>query len=137
MIPGRYILQPEVMRVLERQEKGAGGEIQLTDAMAQLIGRQPFHGFTFDGQRHDCGDKAGFIQANIALALARPTSRLRSGRSSRDCNSAAAGFQAASRSSAIASARLVPSRIRAVSSRTTIIARRIAHVASSSQSLQG
>lgn len=72
MIPGRYILQPEVMRVLERQEKGAGGEIQLTDAMAQLIGRQPFHGFTFDGQRHDCGDKAGFIQANIALALARP-----------------------------------------------------------------
>ena len=72
MIPGRYILQPEVMRILERQEKGAGGEIQLTDAMAQLIGAQPFHGFTFDGQRHDCGDKAGFIQANIACALARP-----------------------------------------------------------------
>ena len=60
------------MRVLERQEKGAGGEIQLTDAMAQLIGQQPFHGVTFDGQRHDCGDKAGFIQANIALALERP-----------------------------------------------------------------
>ncbi len=71
MIPGRYILQPEVMRILERQEKGAGGEIQLTDAMAQLIGRQPFHGFTFDGQRYDCGDKAGYIQANFALALAR------------------------------------------------------------------
>ena len=71
MIPGRYILQPEVMRVLERQEKGAGGEIQLTDAMAQLIGQQPFHGFTFDGQRYDCGDKAGYIQANLALALAR------------------------------------------------------------------
>ena len=71
MIPGRYILQPEVMRILERQEKGAGGEIQLTDAMAQLIGRQPFHGFTFDGERHDCGDKAGFVQANIAVALAR------------------------------------------------------------------
>ncbi len=71
MIPGRYILQPEVMRILERQEKGAGGEIQLTDAMAQLIGAQPFHGFTFDGQRYDCGDKAGFVQANIALALAR------------------------------------------------------------------
>ena len=71
MIPGRYILQPEVMRILEGQEKGAGGEIQLTDAMAQLIGRQPFHGFTFDGQRYDCGDKAGFVQANIALALAR------------------------------------------------------------------
>jgi len=72
MIPGRYILQPEVMRILETQEKGAGGEIQLTDAMAQLIGRQPFHGFTFDGQRYDCGDKAGYIQANLALALARP-----------------------------------------------------------------
>jgi UTP--glucose-1-phosphate uridylyltransferase len=71
MIPGRYILQPEVMRILEGQEKGAGGEIQLTDAMAQLIGNQPFHGFTFDGQRYDCGDKAGYVQANLALALAR------------------------------------------------------------------
>ena len=71
MIPGRYILQPEVMRILEGQEKGAGGEIQLTDAMAQLIGNQPFHGITFDGQRYDCGDKAGYIQANLALALAR------------------------------------------------------------------
>ena len=71
MIPGRYILQPEVMRILETQEKGAGGEIQLTDAMAQLIGTQPFHGFTFDGQRYDCGDKAGFIQANVAVAVAR------------------------------------------------------------------
>jgi UTP--glucose-1-phosphate uridylyltransferase len=71
MIPGRYILQPEVMRILETQAKGAGGEIQLTDAMAQLIGTQPFHGFTFDGQRYDCGDKAGYIQANLALALAR------------------------------------------------------------------
>jgi len=71
MIPGRYILQPEVMRILETQEKGAGGEIQLTDAMAQLIGNQPFHGFTFDGQRYDCGDKAGYIQANLAIAMAR------------------------------------------------------------------
>jgi UTP--glucose-1-phosphate uridylyltransferase len=71
MIPGRYILQSEVMRILETQEKGAGGEIQLTDAMAQLIGNQPFHGFTFDGQRYDCGDKAGYIQANLAIALAR------------------------------------------------------------------
>jgi UTP--glucose-1-phosphate uridylyltransferase len=71
MIPGRYILQPEVMHILDRKEKGAGGEIQLTDAMAQLIGEQPFHGFTFDGERYDCGDKAGFIQANLALALAR------------------------------------------------------------------
>ncbi|WP_394654207.1 UTP--glucose-1-phosphate uridylyltransferase GalU [uncultured Sphingomonas sp.] len=71
MTPGRYILQPEVMRILDTPQKGAGGEIQLTDAMAQLIGRQPFHGFTFDGQRYDCGDKAGYIQANLALALAR------------------------------------------------------------------
>jgi len=71
MIPGRYILQPDVMGVLEKQARGAGDEIQLTDAMAQLIGRQPFHGFTFDGQRHDCGDKAGWVQANLALALAR------------------------------------------------------------------
>ena len=71
MIPGRYILQPEVMRILDRQEKGAGGEIQLTDAMAQLIGRQPFHGLVFDGDRYDCGDKAGYVQANLALALGR------------------------------------------------------------------
>ena len=71
MIPGRYILQPEVMRILEGQEKGAGGEIQLTDAMAQLIGKQPFHGFTFDGERYDCGDKAGYICANVSLSLAR------------------------------------------------------------------
>lgn len=72
MIPGRYILQPEVMHVLDAQEPGAGGEIQLTDAMAKLIGTQPFHGFTFDGQRYDCGDKAGWVQANIAIALTRP-----------------------------------------------------------------
>ena len=71
MIPGRYILQPEVMGILERGEKGAGGEIQLTDAMARLIGTQPFHGFTFSGHRYDCGDKAGYVQANLALALAR------------------------------------------------------------------
>jgi UTP--glucose-1-phosphate uridylyltransferase len=71
MIPGRYILQPEVMQILDNQEPGAGGEIQLTDAMAKLIGNQPFHGFTFDGQRYDCGDKAGWLTANIALGLAR------------------------------------------------------------------
>jgi len=68
---GRYILQPEVMRVLEGQGTGAGGEIQLTDAMARMIGDQPFHGVTFVGTRYDCGDKAGFIQANIAVALER------------------------------------------------------------------
>ena len=72
---GRYILQPEVMAVLENQGKGAGGEIQLTDAMAQMIGNQPFHGLTFDGRRYDCGDKAGYIHANLAIALARPDLR--------------------------------------------------------------
>jgi UTP--glucose-1-phosphate uridylyltransferase len=70
-VVGRYILQPEIMRVLDRQEKGAGGEIQLTDAMAALIGTQPFHAVTFDGERHDCGDKTGFVVANLALALGR------------------------------------------------------------------
>ena len=72
IISGRYILQPEVMRVLEHQEKGAGGEIQLTDAMASMIGSQPFHAVTFDGARYDCGSKAGYIQANLAVALERP-----------------------------------------------------------------
>lgn len=71
MIPGRYILQPDVMRILDNPTTGAGGEIQLTDAMAQLIGGQPFYGYTFDGERYDCGDKAGFIEANLALALER------------------------------------------------------------------
>jgi UTP--glucose-1-phosphate uridylyltransferase len=69
---GRYILQPEVMDILGEGRRGAGGEIQLTDAMADLIGRQPFHALTFTGQRHDCGDKAGHVIANIALALERP-----------------------------------------------------------------
>lgn len=72
ILPGRYILQPEVMRILETQEAGAGGEIQLTDAMAQMIGKQPFHGMTFDGQRYDCGSKTGYVAANLALALAHP-----------------------------------------------------------------
>ncbi len=75
MIPGRYILQPEVMQILDAQEPGAGGEIQLTDAMAKLIGRQPFHGFTFDGTRYDCGDMTGYAQANLALALGRSGDR--------------------------------------------------------------
>ena len=72
IISGRYILQPEVMRVLEHQGKGAGGEIQLTDAMAQMIGQQPFHAVTFDGARYDCGSKVGYIEANLAVALSRP-----------------------------------------------------------------
>jgi UTP--glucose-1-phosphate uridylyltransferase len=70
-IIGRYILQPEVMKILDNPERGAGGEIQLTDAMARLIGTQPFHGVTVGAKRYDCGDKAGFITANIALALER------------------------------------------------------------------
>ena len=72
MLPGRYILQPEVMRELDRQETGAGGEIQLTDAMARMIGKQPFHAFTFDGERYDCGSADGFVIANVAVALQRP-----------------------------------------------------------------
>jgi UTP--glucose-1-phosphate uridylyltransferase len=68
---GRYILQPEVMDVLEQGKRGAGGEIQLTDAMAEMIGVQPFHALTFTGTRFDCGDKAGHIMANVALALER------------------------------------------------------------------
>lgn len=72
IISGRYILQPEVMRTLEHQEQGAGGEIQLTDAMAQMIGQQAFHAVTFSGRRFDCGSKAGFVEATLALALERP-----------------------------------------------------------------
>ena len=71
IISGRYILQPEVMRTLEGQGKGAGGEIQLTDAMARMIGTQPFHAVTFEGRRFDCGSKLGFVEATLALALER------------------------------------------------------------------
>jgi UTP--glucose-1-phosphate uridylyltransferase len=71
MLPSRYILQPEVMRALDAQETGAGGEIQLTDAMAKLIGERPFHAVLFDGQRYDCGSASGFVIANLAVALQR------------------------------------------------------------------
>ena len=71
IVSGRYILQPEVMRTLETQGAGAGGEIQLTDAMAKMIGTQPFHAVTFDGKRYDCGSKLGFIEATLAIALER------------------------------------------------------------------
>ncbi len=70
-IIGRYILQPEVFRHLEKQERGAGDEIQLTDAMAATLGEVPFHGLRFDGRRFDCGSKAGFVAANVAFALQR------------------------------------------------------------------
>ena len=68
---GRYILQPEVMDLLDQQEPGAGGEIQLTDAMAKLIGTQPFHAVKVDAVRHDCGDKAGYVLATLKLAMGR------------------------------------------------------------------
>jgi len=68
---GRYILQPSVFDHLAKGQRGAGGEIQLTDALAAMIGDGPFNGLRFDGERFDCGDKAGFLRANIAFALAR------------------------------------------------------------------
>ncbi len=69
---GRYVLMPEVIAELARMDRGAGGEVQLTDGMARLIGRQPFHGLRYEGRRFDCGDKAGFLEAQIAFALKHP-----------------------------------------------------------------
>jgi len=74
-ITGRYILQPEIFAILEKQERGAGGEIQLTDAMISLARAQKFFGVEFRGERHDCGSKAGFLRANIAYGMARPDLR--------------------------------------------------------------
>jgi UTP--glucose-1-phosphate uridylyltransferase len=71
IVSGRYILQPEVMDLLATQDKGAGGEIQLTDSMAKLIDTQPFHAVTFQGRRFDCGSKLGFVEATLAIALDR------------------------------------------------------------------
>jgi UTP--glucose-1-phosphate uridylyltransferase len=71
-IIGRYILTPEVMPHLAKLEKGAGGEVQLTDAMAKIIGHVPFHGLRYEGHRFDCGNKSGFLEAQIAFALDRP-----------------------------------------------------------------
>jgi len=68
-LPGRYILQPEVFEYLDAFERGAGNEIQLTDSMAKLIGKQPFHGTRFEGGHYDCGSRLGFIEANIAFGL--------------------------------------------------------------------
>jgi len=72
-ISGRYILQPEIFPLLERQGKGAGGEIQLTDAMAELMKAQPFHALEYEGVTYDCGDKIGLLRANVAFALRHPT----------------------------------------------------------------
>jgi UTP--glucose-1-phosphate uridylyltransferase len=71
-ITGRYILQPELFAILEKQAAGAGGEIQLTDAMVELAKKQPFYGLKFDGRSFDCGSKIGFLTANVAYALERP-----------------------------------------------------------------
>ena len=71
-IIGRYVLLPEVLKHLARMERGAGNEVQLTDAMARMIGRSPFHGLRYEGRRFDCGDKVGFLEAQIAFALKRP-----------------------------------------------------------------
>ncbi|MGY4316194.1 UTP--glucose-1-phosphate uridylyltransferase GalU [Bradyrhizobium sp. JR3.5] len=74
-ITGRYILQPEIFNILATQERGAGGEIQLTDAMIGLAKTQKFYGVEFEGERHDCGSKPGFLRANIAFGLKRPELR--------------------------------------------------------------
>ena len=71
-IIGRYILTPSIFGHLENTGKGAGGEIQLTDGMVKLLGSEPFHGLRFEGARYDCGDKIGFLEANIAFGLSRP-----------------------------------------------------------------
>ena len=71
-ISGRYILQPEIFDLLETQERGAGGEIQLTDSMLKMAQTQAFYSVTFDGSIYDCGSKLGFLMANVAYALARP-----------------------------------------------------------------
>jgi UTP--glucose-1-phosphate uridylyltransferase len=71
-IIGRYILQPEIFTELDRQERGAGNEIQLTDSMARMIGKMPFHAVRTDCARFDCGDKVGFLHANLAVGLLRP-----------------------------------------------------------------
>ena len=71
IITGRYILQPEIFGILETQDRGAGGEIQITDAMIRLALKLPFYGFKFEGRTFDCGSKIGFLAANVAYALAR------------------------------------------------------------------
>ena len=71
-IIGRYVLMPEVIKYLALMERGAGNEVQLTDGMARLIGEQPFHGLRYEGTRFDCGNKVGYLEAQIAFALKRP-----------------------------------------------------------------
>ena len=70
-VVGRYIIESEVFAQLDTQDRGAGNEVQLTDALARQIGKVPLHGFRFSGERFDCGSKIGFLQANIAFAMSR------------------------------------------------------------------
>jgi len=72
---GRYILSPQVLTNLNKVKQGAGGEIQLTDAIAQEVGAGGVYGYRFRGQRYDCGSKAGFLQATVAFGLSRPDLR--------------------------------------------------------------
>lgn len=76
-IIGRYILTPEIFSILELKEKGAGGEIQITDAMARLLDQQPIYGYRYEGERYDCGTKVGFQMANLSYAFDRPDMRER------------------------------------------------------------
>ncbi len=85
-INGRYILQPEIFEVLASQGEGAGGEIQLTDAMARLMQTQAFYAFEYEGTTYDCGDKIGLLRANVALALKRPDLRTPPARRSKACS---------------------------------------------------
>ncbi len=72
IITGRYVLEPGIFDILDNPEKGAGGEIQITDAMIRLMETRPFYGFKFEGRTFDCGSKVGFLAANVAFALDRP-----------------------------------------------------------------
>ncbi len=72
-VVGRYIIEPGVFRELDRQERGANGEVQLTDSLARRVGAAPLWGLRFEGTRYDCGSKVGFLQANVAYALADPS----------------------------------------------------------------
>ena len=88
-ITGRYILQPQIFEILEKQAAGAGGEIQLTDAMMALARTQPFYGLKFEGRSFDCGSKIGFLTANVAYGARAP--RYRAGVSRRDRAGCSAG----------------------------------------------
>jgi UTP--glucose-1-phosphate uridylyltransferase len=93
-INGRYILQPEIFAILEDQERGAGNEIQLTDAMLKLKASQPFYGHHFKGRAFDCGSPEGFIEANLTFALERPEMHERIGQALRSLSTGLVGKKA-------------------------------------------